>query len=194
MKKKTNYVILDLDETLISAIEDFDTKYKTKSYNMDDYYMVYERPHLQKFLDYLFKKFNVIVWTAASKDYALFIIDKILLSKDNRKLDYIFFRYHCDISKKYQHGSKNLHLLWDDYNIHGLTPFNTIIIDDYDEVHKIQEGNCVIAEEWDVTKEDSDKDEYFLRLIPLLDKFNKSQRKNPAKKINKALKSDSSPL
>jgi TFIIF-interacting CTD phosphatase-like protein len=193
MNNKT--VILDLDETLISAIEDFDTKYKGKSYNMDDYYMVYERPHLQKFLDYLFKNFNVIIWTAASKDYALFIIDKILLSKDNRKIDYVFFRYHCDISKKYQVGSKNLKLLWEDYNLHHLTPVNTMIIDDYSDVYNIQKGNCVIAEEWDVTKPKSDECDFLLRMIQELEKnFLNSSRKNPANKINKNLKSNSSTL
>ena len=42
----------------------------------DGHYKVFERPGLQEFLDYLFANFNVSVWTAASKSYALFIIDK----------------------------------------------------------------------------------------------------------------------
>ena len=100
-------VVLDLDQTLISA-EDWDSKdfkkHKNKAkkfefHDMDGYYIVFERPNLQSFLDYLFANFNVSVWTAASKDYALFIIDKIILSKPGRHLDWIFFSY-CDISKK----------------------------------------------------------------------------------------------
>ena len=68
-KDKPN-IFLDLDNTIISAeaIEDFpftrkDILHKVMKftfYNMDGYYLVFERPHLQKFLDYLFKNFNVI--------------------------------------------------------------------------------------------------------------------------------------
>ena len=105
---KENF-ILDLDQTLISAEaeEEYDFKKynkKAKLFNfqdMDGYYIVFERPGLQKFLDYLFSHYNVSVWTAATKDYALFIIEKMLLKKKkNRTLDYIFFSYHCDISKR----------------------------------------------------------------------------------------------
>ena len=46
----------------------------TKRHDFDYYYVVFERPYLQSFLDYIFDKFNVYVWTAASKDYALYII------------------------------------------------------------------------------------------------------------------------
>ena len=110
MSKDKPNIFLDLDNTIISAeaIEDFpftrkDILHKVMKftfYNMDGYYLVFERPHLQKFLDYLFKNFNVSVWTAASKDYALFIIDKIILKKKNRKLNYVFWDYHGKISKK----------------------------------------------------------------------------------------------
>tara|TARA_B110000259_G_C14034389_1_gene408519 strand:- start:15159 stop:15746 length:588 start_codon:yes stop_codon:yes gene_type:complete len=195
MKRLKKNIILDLDETLISAVEDMNIKSsKLKSYDMDGYYLVFERPHLQKFLDYVFKNFNVIVWTAASKDYAIFIIKNILLSGYDRKLDYIFFRYHCDTSKKYQNGSKNLKLLWDTYKIKGISEENTIILDDYYEVHNIQEGNCVKAEEWNIDNKNSHEDDFFLRLIPLLEKFKKSKGKKPAVKINKAIKSNSTIL
>ena len=84
MTNKPN-IILDLDQTLISAevseehnFKKYEMKSKLFDYkDMDGYYIVYERPGLQKFLDYLFENFNVSIWTAASKDYALFIIEKI---------------------------------------------------------------------------------------------------------------------
>ena len=61
--KKLNY-ILDLDNTLISAVpkEEYDFKKfrnKAKKFyfeNMDDYYIIFQRPGLQDFLDYLFEK------------------------------------------------------------------------------------------------------------------------------------------
>ena len=106
-----NNILLDLDQTLIAALspDELDEKkhskkmQKFKYYNMDGEYTIFERPYLQEFLDYLFDKknnFNVSVWTAASKDYALFIIGNIILKKDKpeRKLDFIFFSYHCSWS------------------------------------------------------------------------------------------------
>ena len=118
--KKPNF-ILDLDQTIISAetCENFDKKkYETKSklfkfHDMDGLYYIFERPNLQNFLNELFNKFNVSVWTAASKDYALFIINKIILKNKNRKLDWIFFDYHCDISKKLTDNTKSLKILWE---------------------------------------------------------------------------------
>ena len=119
MKNRKLNILLDLDETLISskASEEFNFKNKKKMKkfdfeDMDGYYIIFERPNLQKFLTYVFENFNVSVWTAASKDYALFIIDKIIIgNRKNRKLDYIFFSYHCDISKKMVKGIKRLQIL-----------------------------------------------------------------------------------
>jgi TFIIF-interacting CTD phosphatase-like protein len=175
--KKYN-IILDLDQTLISAEadEDYDfekNKEKAKKFDfqdMDGYYIVFERPHLQKFLTHLFKNFNVCIWTAASKDYALFIIDKIILKESNRKLDYIFFSYHCDKSKKMKKGTKDLSMLSDIYKIPNYNKDNTFIIDDYDEVYKTQPNNCIIAPEFQFTEENSDKDTFLKDLIPLLKK------------------------
>jgi hypothetical protein len=176
-----NNIIFDLDQTLISAeaSEDLDfKKYKDKSKlfrsdDMDGYYEVYSRPHLQDFLDYSFKNFNVSIWTAASKDYALFIINNIILNKQpERKLDFIFFSYHCDISKKKLKYSKELCTLWDIHKLPGYSSKNTIIIDDYKaDVHKCQPNLCVIAPPFEFTKEGSEYDTFLKDLIPELDKM-----------------------
>lgn len=177
-KNKPN-LFLDLDQTLISAepVEEYDVKrYKSKSkkfkfHDMDGYYIVFHRPHLQKFLDFAFKNFNVSVWTAASKDYALFIIEKIILCKPNRKLDFIFFSYHCDLSKKHKNGTKDLSILWDIYNLSNYNQNNTYIIDDYDEVYKTQPKNCIQAKIFEFTDENSENDEFLKKIIPKLRKL-----------------------
>lgn len=167
MKKKHN-VILDLDNTLISAeaLEDFPSKKKEirekvkkfKYYDMDGYYIVFERPHLQPFLDWLFEHYNVAVWTAASKDYALFIVDNILLQKPNRKLDFIFFSYHCDMSKFFYDKSKKLSLITTDFQVKNYYPENTIIIDDLPEVNKCQPECSIRIYPFEFLDEDSEKD------------------------------------
>jgi TFIIF-interacting CTD phosphatase-like protein len=64
-------------------------------------YLVFSRPHLQEFLDYLFANFKVSVWSAASKPYVLFIVNNIIYrNHPERKLEWIFFDEQCDISKR----------------------------------------------------------------------------------------------
>lgn len=196
MKNKKLNIILDLDQTIISSesIDEFDLKKnidkasKFTYYDMDGYYTVFERPGLQDFLDYLFENFNVSVWTAASKDYALFIIDKIILkNKAGRKLDWFFFSYHCDISKKVKKNTKNLSLLWEKFQIAGYNKNNTIIIDDYDEVFNTQINNCVIAKPFEFNDVNSENDKYLRNLKKTL-KNTELINDQPASDINKKLK------
>lgn len=176
---KKGHVILDLDETLISAqpvkpedendkVDPIDPKKakKFKFHDMDGYYMVFERPGLQEFLDFLFDNFNVSIWTAASKDYALFVVDKIILAKPNRKLSHIFYSYHGRISKKKKAGPKGLKLLWELYSIPSFNPKNTFIIDDLDKVLEGQEGHCISAKAFLFQDKDSEKDKF----LPILQK------------------------
>lgn len=200
MRKKIN-ILLDLDQTIISAestTEEFDWKKhgnkakKFKYKDMDGYYIIFERPGLEKFLSFLFANFNVSVWTAASKDYALFIVEKIILrGKKNRRIDWIFFSYHCDISKRIKNGTKDLSILWEEYNIIGYTKNNTVIIDDYNEVYKTQPNNCIVAFPFEFTDNGSENDDYFSRLQPqliVMKKSIKNGNENPASIVNTALK------
>lgn len=189
-------IILDLDQTIISAeaVEDYDfKKYKEKAKkftykDMDGYYIVFERPGLQKFLTFLFKNFNVSVWTAASKDYALFIVEKIIIAdKKNRKLDWIFFSYQCDISKNIKGGSKDLSLLFEDFELEGYNKDNTVIIDDYDEVYKTQPDNCIIAVPFEFTDDNSENDNFLKKLQPALEKLKTSSDGTLATNINKTM-------
>jgi len=192
-KKKRVNVILDLDQTLIDArpVEDYDfdkNKEKAKKFkfhNMDGYYIVFERPGLQEFLDWLFSNFIVSVWTAATKDYALFVIDKIILKNTSRKLDYIFFDYHCNLSEDYAHGTKDLNTLWNNFKLKKYDKNNTIIIDDYDEVYNTQPKRCVMIPAFEFDKGGSENDTA-LKLIK--DRFENTKRitKQQVKDLNAA--------
>ena len=74
---KDIFVVLDLDNTLIYSIPipKDGKKIPKKSHlrnmkyhKMDNDFMVFERPNLQPFLSWIFKNFNVIVWSAASPE------------------------------------------------------------------------------------------------------------------------------
>lgn len=163
-----NNVILDLDNTLISAeaLTDFPFEQKgikQKSlkfaiHDMDGYYIIFERPKVQKFLTWLFENFNVSVWTAASKDYALFIIKNIILQSPERKLDYILFSHHCDLSKNIYGNSKNLKLFFKTFKLDNYKKSNTIIIDDLDEVHYSQPDNCIHIKAFEILDKHSEYD------------------------------------
>jgi TFIIF-interacting CTD phosphatase-like protein len=179
-EKKLN-VILDLDNTLLSAIplEEFKWDQETKNkalkfdiHNMEDYYIIFERPKLQKFLNYLFKNFNVSIWSAASKNYVLFIVDNIILTKKNRKLDNIFFSYHCSISKKlFKGGIKKLKLLWKVFQLAGYDKDNTVIVDDLEDVKKIQPKNCIDVHPFEFFDKNSENDDEFTKVIERLEKI-----------------------
>ena len=191
-------IFLDLDQTLISAeayeeINASGNRFKKKARrfkfeDMDGYYIVFERPYLQIFLDYLFANFNVSVWTAASKDYALFIIDKFVISgKPERNINFIFFSYHCDISKKLKNGSKDLSIIWDVYEINQYNKNNTLILDDYDEVYETQPKNCIISPPFYFQNKGSERDEFLKELPEKLEKVKyriSMREKNPVQNIN----------
>jgi TFIIF-interacting CTD phosphatase-like protein len=192
-QNKITHVFLDLDQTLISAeatdeLNIDENREKMKKFvfhNMDDYYIVFERPGLQPFLTYLFNNFNVSVWTAASKDYALFVIDKVVIANNaNRKLDYVFFSYHCDLSEQLspQNGTKDLSVLWNTYGLEGYNKDNTVIIDDYvGDVHKVQPENCIIATPIEFTSSESHTDDFLPKLVEIL----RDEKSNPTSEVVK---------
>lgn len=193
--KKINF-ILDLDQTIISGepTEEYNfekNKKKASKFRfetMENYYIIFERPYLQQFLTFLFKNFNVSIWTAASKEYALFIIDKIIVAGNkDRKIDYIFFSYHCGISKKIKRGSsKELSILWTYYKLPKYNQDNTVILDDYvEDVYKNQKQNCIVAKPFEFKDDNSHKDKF---LKDLQNKLRELVLKNPdelANNINK---------
>lgn len=171
-------VFLDLDNTLISSepLLNFDLeKYKEKiglfsQHYMEQLYIVFERPGLQEFLDYLFANFKVSVWTAASEAYALFIINNIILNnKPERKLNWTLFSYHCDWSENRKRGIKGLSLLWDGINIPGLTSDNTLIIDDLNDVTEIQPKNSIKIHPFEFKDEGSENDKDLERVRNILE-------------------------
>jgi TFIIF-interacting CTD phosphatase-like protein len=72
-------VVLDLDDTLIRTTHDilefaspFDFTNDTASL------FTYKRPHLDTFLNFVFRCFDVYIWTAGCPSYAQYILENIL--------------------------------------------------------------------------------------------------------------------
>jgi TFIIF-interacting CTD phosphatase-like protein len=171
-------IILDLDNTLIysepydkftnnfnkisSKITNFDFR------NMDRDYIVFERPGLQEFLDFLFEKCNVSVWSAGSKPYVLNIIHKNILIDNNRQLDWIFFSDHCDMVNKKSGKHKDLSFLYENPLLSNYTSKNTLIIDDHPKVLEANGENCIHIKQFNINDEDSEKDTVLFDTIDIL--------------------------
>lgn len=175
MKQRTN-IILDLDQTIISSeyVDRFDKhKYSDKIQQlkyvvMPNEFIIFQRPHLQEFLDYIFKHFNVSVWTAASRDYGLFIIEKFILTKPERQLDFFFYSYHCNYAMRCEKKLKPLSMLWKKFQLNHYSETNTMIVDDNYDVYKIQPNNTYMIHEFNYEDPLATMDTHLLKLMRMI--------------------------
>lgn len=165
-------LLLDLDETLISAVDipplrkdpvkEAEFKRRTKHFRVhqmgEEYYIV-ERPGVQTFLDFVFKHFNVSVWTAASKDYAIFVLEHVVL-RSGRKLDYFLFSDNCDASYERTGCLKQLNQL---FHLPRYNPKNTMILDDNRNVLENQSNWVWPIKAFKFFRKDSEKDDHLSR-------------------------------
>jgi TFIIF-interacting CTD phosphatase-like protein len=190
--RKPINVVLDLDNTLIYSIDynkvDKNKPQPYKCYPMDQDYLVCERPGLQRFLTWLFKNFNVMVWSAASSDYVDFIVKEIVIGKKkNRNVEHVFSSEKCDESQqKYNDDTKNLNLLWDTYDFEGYGPFNTLIVDDMKHVIKSQPNNSIRIKKFVANQsglEDTDLVRVQNDLTEVNNRFKSTKNKNTSYKV-----------
>ena len=185
-------VLLDLDETCISGQYTHDIDFEKDKeqllkfpifHNMENEYLIFERPHLQEFLTWLFENCHVSVWTAASKDYALFIIENCILKNPEntpeRHLDYCFWESHGIVSKrKYNKEHKKIDLLCDHFKLPGYKKNNTLIIDDNKRVTRHQFDNSIEIKEFDSIIKNSENDSELLDMKNQInEKFKKLEEK-----------------
>jgi hypothetical protein len=192
-------IILDIDETLLYFINhrvrghSWDTltaEEKNKYDVIEDKHgnIILPRPNLQKFLTYIFKHFNVSLWTLSDRDYAESIA-QLLITKGHpsRKIKYIF---SADDDEEHEiaaadiHGNnKDLNWLWYQYasKYPCFAECNTILVDDLpaNALNPSNRQNAIhiapFALFGEVKKrtdpyEDVSKDNVFLLMIELLKK------------------------
>lgn len=168
-------VVLDLDNTLISAKDNEEEAKMSKQTlgllkreldwnDMENEFKVFARPHLQTFLTWLFRNFNVMVWTAASASYAVNVISNFILNNDSRNLIFFLHADHCKKSYELYNTQKKLEM------IKELAPLqDTIIIDDNDEVYQSQPENCIHIKPFDVSNGSCIHDDELMKVREKLD-------------------------
>lgn len=179
-------VVLDLDNTLIHSVQynnisTVPSVWKNKGTRLiPGDYVTFRRPHLEKFLDFLFENFNVGVFTAASKDYANEIVWQFVQDKPGRKVDFLLSASDLQASKQL-YGSetmKKLNYIWDNLQVYDYYPCNTIIIDDNLYVKKSNYYNTLSVHPFYVTEQDSEYDSTLLEAMDALREIKEIYNKN----------------
>lgn len=167
-KDDKRMVILDLDQTIISAIplNELDTVKHPKAFphyaDFENLYRIYARPYLEEFLTKLFKHYRVAVWTAAGISYANFIV-KNFIELNGRKLEFVMWSDHCDVSEERYSHPKKLKML-NFYN------GKSVIFDDNEDVLEGQVYRAVDSQDFDVTDQEAKDDDFLLTAFDLIKK------------------------
>ena len=141
-------LVLDLDETLIHFDE-----------NPDGTSQFLIRPYAQSFLKEVSKCYELIIFTAALKDYADFILDRL---DTEGCISHRLYRYHCSFSENVYH--KDLSKI-------GRPLDKILIVDNNAENFQQQPDNGIYIKSW----YNDPSDEALKRLTPLLTDIVKKQ-------------------
>lgn len=145
-------IILDLDETLVSVtikplrVFDFKFALADQMTGQPVTYYVLKRPNLDIFLKYIFKNFkSVAIWTAATRPYAVKVLQGIMTSVQLESLSFVKCRtdLKVDASGAY---SKPLHRVFQTHPV--IKKHNTLMIDDRRSVLVENLGNAIIVPAW----------------------------------------------
>jgi TFIIF-interacting CTD phosphatase-like protein len=216
MSKKIN-IILDLDECLLHCLvyevreenyktfssykkqlkqqgfESFSLKYKFDIEKKDDYTIGFIRPHLQTLITYLFKNYNVSVWSNGYYTYVDKICDIIFTKSQRKKLKIIFGARGTLNGNRFVYDIKNKKKVYDfakyNSNVKDLShlfktkPYstifnkdNTILIDDSQYHLDYNKHNVLKIHHWVFYEQD---DTTLLKIIDFLKSPNIKTNKLP---------------
>lgn len=177
-------LILDLDGTLVHTLPaDIGSMFGVADFEDEalDFY-TFKRPGVDKFLKYCFAHFaSVSIWTAGTQDYARYVVDHI--TPKGKQFLYILSRDNCSYHPfKNNTLVKDLHDIWNSYYGRELniSPSNTLIIDDNEEVCFHNPENVLLVPTWGVNTFGDDDD----LLNKLLYNFEKADADNARRFCN----------
>jgi len=156
-------LVLDLDNTLIFGFRQDQPNFLdidlSKGVKVGDY-LFFIRPYCYEFLDYIFRKYNVGIFTAATKLYADDVIDTFFL-KYKKHLHFVFIKEEYDKCKFATGGVKDINFICSE--VPHFLPTETMIIDDCYGVKYTNMDRAIQVTHWIPARED--KDDQLLRLM-----------------------------
>lgn len=166
--KDESILVLDLDNTLIAAVNEAYVRdcrdYPKDFMTLDGDYFVSKRPHLDKFMDYVFANWNVAFWTAATEPYAKEILTKSGI--DYNKFKFMKFKDDCTKGLDENYTSvliKDLNKIVD-YDLSRI-----ILVDDKKSSAQNTPDNLI--EVYPYISFAQQKDDYLLKLIDYLEEI-----------------------
>jgi len=162
-------IVLDIDNTLLHGISKrpsphsmFDKVPPISPDAEDESYIYYYRPGVHEFLDKVFSKYNVGIFTAASSEYAQFIVNS-LFKQHKEKLHFVYSQREYDECKYITGGMKDLSYVEQKYPL--FRSMNTIIIDDCYAVKGTNRDKCIQIKHYKRRNEEHDSDEELSKLM-----------------------------
>ena len=91
--------------------------------------------------------------------------------KPGRKLEYVFFSYHCNLSKnRYKGNHKRLALLSHDFQLASIFPIpGSVLVDDLEDWSKDQKDLVMIIKAYELSDPNAHEDTELLEMIKTLD-------------------------
>jgi hypothetical protein len=146
-------IILDIDNTLVHAVNPrlvdplWLTKFETR--NSKDY-CIFLRPGLHKFLDYIFSKYKVGVFSAGDSEYVNFVANNII-ANSSRKIEFVLSNKDFEVCK-YETGDLKS-ISWVNQKYPKFSINNTLIIDDYFLVKASNPKNTILVDKFEICSE-----------------------------------------
>ncbi|CAG8444219.1 9234_t:CDS:2 [Ambispora gerdemannii] len=179
-------IILDLNGTLV---------YRDKSHNN----RIFSRPFLMQFLDYIFERFYVMIWSSAAPNNVKKIVDAVFPPRHSSNLVDMWARDSFGLTT-FQYRQKwltikDLEIVWERLNNQNRnrenppiwSQNNTLLIDDSPLKAQLQPYNAIHLDEYDLelhrSRRDEELNDAILYLSDLRYESNVSAfiRKNPYK-------------
>jgi len=144
-------LILDLDETLVHAT----SVHLARSPDFEiPPYVLYLRPGVLDFLDWVLTCFRVAVWTSSSPKYAEIVTN--ILFDDPSKLEFVWARNRCTPRRDFERD-----IWWDSKSLHkvkrrGYDLRHVLAIDDNPEKYARNYGNLVAVSPYQGSADDDE--------------------------------------
>jgi RNA polymerase II subunit A small phosphatase-like protein len=174
-------IILDIDQTLLHAVPEEEDTMHTHVSSFENLH-IYLRPGLRVFLHFLFKHFQVAVFTAGIKEYADYVVKTFFPQQPV----FIYSRKHFYDSKQTFHpathltmGDKDLRIVFQNFEHHGFFPCNTFIIDDNPQVQLANRFSTIHIAPFLAGSQDS----VLNRLIEWLGEYKAQYERNECKTV-----------
>lgn len=175
--RQKKIVVLDLDETLVSAITPHEAvglppevKRGAVVFGTNELF-IFRRPGLREFLSELERKFTIVIWTAGTAEYAKLVNEEIVspcLAKPIPK-SRVFHRKQVELSEAMTEGMfhKDLNIIG--HIIHA-DPSTIFIIDNRSDVFvQRQPGSAIQIADWIVTEDPYLHDRFLHSIMKLIE-------------------------